>query len=146
MDDGTRAHDPKAVVASLLERFARERNLTLPPLAEDGTGSIQRGSAVVSIHVLADRGVLLLLAKVADAPTLDATQARRLLMLSFVETKDAAFALHPQTGDLYLRILRGLDGLDYEEFEDLVHSIAQTADHWDDRLAKELASPGGSLA
>ena len=37
-------------------------------------------------------------------------------------------------------------GLDFEEFEDLVHSIAQTADHWDDRLAKELASPGGSLA
>ncbi len=139
MDDGgTRAHDPKARVAELLERFARERNLTLPALAEDGTGSIQRGSAVVSIHVMADRGVLLLLSKVADAPTLDATQARRLLTLSFVETKDAAFALHPQTGDLYLRILRGLDGLDYEEFEELVHSIAQTADHWDDRLAKEL--------
>jgi len=152
MDDGTRAHDPIAHVASLLERFARERNLTLPPLAADGTGSIQRGSAVVSIHVLADRSVLLLLAKVATAPALDATQATRLLTLSFVETRDAAFALHPQTGDLYLRILRGLEGLDYEEFEDLVHSIAQTADHWDDRLAKELAhpegtgSPGGSLA
>lgn len=139
MDDGTRVHDPKARVAELLARFARERNLTLPPLADDGTGSIQRGSAVVSIHVLADRGVLLLLAKVATAPVLDAAQAKRLLALSFVETRDAAFALHPQTGDLYLRILRGLDGLDYEEFEDLVHSIAQTADHWDDRLAKELA-------
>lgn len=152
MDDGTRAHDPKARVAELLERFAKERNLTLPPLDEDGRGSIQRGSAVVSIHALADQGVLLLLAKVAAAPALTADQARRLLTLSFVETRDAAFALHPQTGDLYLRILRGLDGLDYEEFEDLVHSIAQTADHWDDRLAKELAhprgagSPSGSLA
>jgi hypothetical protein len=148
MDDGTRAHDPKAHVAELLQQFARERNLTLPPLAEDGTGSIQRGSAVVTIHVLEDKGVLLLLSKVADAPKLDEAQARRLLSLSFVETRDAAFALHPQTGDLYLRILRGLDGLDYEEFEDLVHSIARTADHWDDRLAKELGtgSPGGSLA
>ena len=58
---------------------------------------------------------------------------------SFVETGDAAFALHPQTGDLYLRILRGLDGLDYEEFEDLVHSIAKTADHWDDKLALSSA-------
>ncbi len=152
MDDGTRMNDPKARVAELLARFARERNLTLPSLAEDGTGSIQRGSAVVTIHVLADRGVLLLLAKVAESPALTADQATRLLTLSFVETKDAAFALHPQTGDLYLRILRGLEGLDYEEFEDLVHSIAATADHWDDRLAKELAypkgtgSPDGSLA
>ncbi len=139
MDDGTKLHDPKAQVAELLARFARERNVTLPPLAEDGTGSIQRGSAVVTIHVLEDKEVLLLLAKVASAPTLDAAKAKRLLQLSFVDTSDAAFALHPQTGDLYLRIFRGIDGLDYEEFEDLVHSIAHTADHWDDRLAKEFA-------
>jgi len=135
----TRAYDPKVYVAALLERFARDRNVTLPPLAEDGTGYIQRGSAVVTIHVLEDQQVLLLLAKVASKPELDATRAKRLLTLSFLETSDAAFALHPQTGDLYLRILRGLEGLDYEEFEELVHSIASTADQWDDRLAKELA-------
>jgi len=133
------AVDAKARIAEYLERFGRERNLTLPPLSDEGIGSIQRGSAVVSIHVLAERGVLLLLAKVADTPKLDEAHARRLLALSFVETGDAAFALHPETGDLYLRILRGLDGLDYEEFEDLVHSIAKTADHWDDKLAAELA-------
>ena len=127
--------DPKARVASFLDRFARERNLLLPPLSTDGVGSIQRGSAVVTIHVLTERGVLLMLAKVATAPEVDAALGRRLLTASFVETGDAAFALHPQTGDLYLRILRGLDGLDYEEFEDLVHSIARTADHWDDALA-----------
>jgi Tir chaperone family protein CesT len=130
--------DPKARVATFLDRFGKERNVTLPPLSEDGVGSIQRGSAVVSIHVLAEQGVLLVLAKVADAARVaagDAALARRLLTASFVETGDAAFALHPQTGDLYLRILRGLDGLDYEEFEDLVHSIAQTADRWDDTFA-----------
>lgn len=127
--------DPKPRVAAFLDRFGKDRNLSLPPLSEDGVGAIQRGSAVVTIHVLADRGVLLLLAKVADAPVLDAALARTLLTASFVETNDAAFALHPQTGDLYLRILRGLDGLDYEEFEDLVDSIARTADHWDDQLA-----------
>lgn len=131
--------DPTARVAQFLERFGRERNLTLPPLSEDGVGSIQRGSAVVTIHVLADKDVLLVLSKVAAAPALDAARARRLLAASFVETGDAAFALHPQTGDLYLRILRGLSGLDYEEFEDLVHSIARAADHWDDKLAAELA-------
>jgi len=127
--------DPKSRVASFLDRFAKERNLTLPPLSEDGVGSIQRGSAVVTIHVRTEQGVLLLLAKVAAAPAIDEVLARRLLTASFVETGDAAFALHPQTGDLYLRILRGLEGLDYEEFEELVHSIAKTADHWDDKFA-----------
>ena len=130
--------DLKSRVATFLDRFGKERNLTLPPLSDDGVGSIQRGSAVVTIHVLVEQGVLLLLAKVATAPVLDEALARRLLTASFVETGDAAFALHPQTGDLYLRILRGLEGLDYEEFEDLLHNIAKTADHWDDKLAAEL--------
>jgi hypothetical protein len=129
------AVDPRTRIAEFLDRFGKERNVTLPPLSPDGVGSIQRGSAVVSVHVLAERGVLLLLAKVAAAPAIDAALGVRLLTASFVETGDAAFALHPQTGDLYLRILRGLDGLDYEEFEDLVHSIAVAADHWDDELA-----------
>ena len=133
--------DHRARVAQFLERFGRDRNLSLPPLSADGVGSIQRGSAVVTIHVMAERGVLLLLAKVATAPSLDATRAQRLLAASFVETGDAAFALHPQSGDLYLRILRGLEGLDYTEFEDLVHSIAKTADAWDDKLKIELAAP-----
>lgn len=131
--------DHRQRVAGFLDRFARDRNLTLPPLSAEGVGSIQRGSAVVSIHVLAERGVLLVLARVASAPPLTAEHGRRLLTASFTETGDAAFALHPQTGDLYLRILRGLEGLDYDEFEDLVHSIAKTADHWDDKLAAELA-------
>lgn len=139
MDQEPNPPDDAARVAAFLDRFGRERNLTLAPLSADGVGSIQRGSAVVTIHVLADKHILLLLAKVASAPALDAERARRLLVASFVETGDAAFALHPQTGDLYLRILRGLSGLDYEEFEDLVHSIALAADRWDDRLAGELA-------
>jgi hypothetical protein len=136
MDDSI---DHVRKVGGFLDRFARDRNLVLPPLSADGTGSVQRGSAVVTIHVLADKGVLLLLAKVAAAPALDEAQARRLLTLSFVETGDAAFALHPTSKDLYLRILRGLGGLDYDEFEDLVDSIAKTADHWDDKLRGELA-------
>ncbi|MGE0548042.1 MAG: type III secretion system chaperone [Kofleriaceae bacterium] len=131
--------DPKAAIAEFLDRFGRERNVTLPPLSDEGVGSIQRGSAVVTIHVLAERGVLLLLSKVASAPELDADRAKRLLTASFVETGDAAFALHPQSGDLYLRILRGLDGLSYDEFEDIVHAIAEAADRWDDKLAVELS-------
>jgi hypothetical protein len=126
--------DHKARVGDYLARFGRERNLSLPPLTDDGVGSIRRGSAVVSIHVLVEQGILLLLSKVAEAPVLDIPLAKRVLEASFVETGDAAFALNPQTGDLYLRILRGLEGLDYDEFEDIVHSIAKTADAWDDKL------------
>ncbi len=128
--------DHRARIAEFLDRFGRERNLNLPPMSADGVGSIQRGSAVVTIHVLPDKNILLLLSRIAKQPTLDEGRARKLLAASFTETGDAAFALHPNTGDLYLRILRGLDGLDYEEFEDLVHSIAQTADHWDDKIAE----------
>jgi hypothetical protein len=127
--------DHRARVAEFLDRFGRERNVTLPPLDDNGVGSIQRGSAIVTIHVLPDKNVLLLLSRIAKQPELDESKAKRLLAASFLETGDAAFALHPQTNDLYLRILRGLDGLDYEEFEDIVHSIAQAADHWDDKIA-----------
>ena len=128
--------DHRARIAEFLDRFGRERNLNLPPLDAEGVGTIQRGSAVVSIHVLESKSILLLLSRVAKQPNLDEARAKKLLAASFTDTGDAAFALHPQTGDLYLRILRGLDGLDYEEFEDIVHSIAQTADHWDDKIAE----------
>ena len=126
--------DHRARIAEFFDRFGRERNLNLPALGDDGVGMIQRGSAVVTIHVLVDKNILLLLSRVAKQPTIDEARAKKLLAASFTETGDAAFALHPNTGDLYLRILRSLDGLDYEEFEDIVHSIAQTADHWDDKI------------
>ncbi|HEY5922220.1 MAG TPA: type III secretion system chaperone [Kofleriaceae bacterium] len=128
--------DHRVRIAEFLDRFGRERNLVLPPLSDDGVGSIQRGSAVVTIHVLPDKNILLLLSRIAKQPAIDEARAKKLLAASFTETGDAAFALHPQTGDLYLRILRGLEGLDYEEFEDIVHSIGVTADHWDDKVSE----------
>jgi len=129
--------DPVARIAEFLDRFGRDRDLHLPPLGPDGVGHVQRGSAVVSIHVLADKHVLLVLSKVLDAvaPGDEAT-LRRLLEMSFTQTGDAAFALHPKTGEVFLRILRGLDDLDYGEFEDMLHSIAVIADEWDDRLRR----------
>ncbi len=38
--------DPKAGVQASLDRFGKARNVTLPPLSADGSGSIQRGAAV----------------------------------------------------------------------------------------------------
>ena len=130
--------DALATIDAYLERFAKERNLSLPPLSPDGTSQVQRGSAVVTIRVLADRGLLLLLARVAEAPPPSEALYRKLLEASFLATGDAAFAIHDKTGDVYLRVLRSLDMLDYEEFEDLVHTIATVADEWDDRLKAEL--------
>ena len=129
--------DPVARIAEFLDRFGRDRDLNLPPLGPDGVGHVQRGSAVVSIHVLADKHVLLVLSKVRDAVAPgDEALLRRLLEASFTQTGDASFALHPKTGEVYLRILRGLDDLDYGEFEDILHSIAVVADEWDDKLKR----------
>jgi hypothetical protein len=132
MPDGT---EPITRIAQYLDQFGRERDLALPPLGADGVGHVQRGSAVVSIHVLADKGVLLVLSKVLDGVAAgDDATLRRLLEASFTATGDAAFALHPKTGEVFLRILRGLDGLEYAEFEDMLHTIATVADDWDDKL------------
>jgi hypothetical protein len=130
-----RTEDAVSKVSQYLERFAQERDLALPPMGPDGVVRIQRGSAVVSVHVLAAQGIILFLARVADPPAEDdAERLRMLLTASFTATGDAAFALHPESGDVYLRILRSIDGLDYEELEDLLHTIATVADDWDDRL------------
>jgi hypothetical protein len=127
--------DPVKRIAGYLDRFGRERDLSLPPMGADGLGHVQRGSAVVSVHVLAEKGILLVLSKVLDAaPAGNEALLRKLLELSFTATGDAAFALHPQSGAVYLRILRGLEGLDYAEFEDMLHTIATVADEWDDKL------------
>jgi hypothetical protein len=132
----TEGGDPTVRIAQFLDRFGKERDLNVPPMGADGVGHIQRGSAVVSIHVLKDQHVLLALAKVrGPIPPGDEATLRKILSASFTQTGDAAFALHPKTGDVFLRILRGLDGLDYQEFEDILHTIATVADEWDDKLA-----------
>lgn len=129
--------DLHARVASFLDRFAKERDLALPPLGADGVGRIQRGSAVITVQVMAAQGVLMVHARVAPAPAAgNEALLRKLLTASFTSTGDAAFALHPETGEVYLRVLRTLYHLDYEEFEDLVHTVATVADHWDDLLAQ----------
>ena len=139
-DEPERPQDPRVRVAEFLARFGRERNLNLPPLGDDGVGiDPARLGGRDDPRAAPRRACCCCCRGSRSNPSSTRRSARRLLALSFVETGDAAFALHPQTGDLYLRILRGLDGLDYEEFEDIVHSIAKTADHWDDKLAAELA-------
>ena len=128
--------DARTMVNAYLTRFG-ERAGTAPQLLDvGGYTQVRKGSASVGVNVLEDHGVLLLVAPVMTVPhTGHETLYRRLLELSFLTTSDAAFALDAHRNEIVVRTLRRLSGLDYEEFEDLVHSIAETADHWDDQLA-----------
>ena len=135
------AGQQRDLVNGFLARFGEERDLALAPLSEAGVSSVQRGSAVVWIHCLPDQGVLLLLSRVMPVPAAGAEALyRRALELSFLATGDAAFAIDKTSNELYLRALRRLDGLDYDEFEDLVHTVASVADEWDDKLRREFGA------
>jgi Tir chaperone protein (CesT) family len=126
-------------INEFIERFGRERDLVLDPVNAEGFTQIARGSATVRINVLEDHGVLLLIAPIMKVPERN-TEAfyRRLLELSFLATSDAAFAIDKKTEMAYLRILRRLEGIDYDEFDDLLHTIASVADEWDDKLRAQF--------
>ncbi len=131
--------DAQAMVNAYLARFAERAGTTLEPLDASGYTQVRKGSASVGINVLDDHGVLLLLAPVMKVPhTGRETFYRRLLELSFIATSDAAFSIDGQKDEVYVRALRRLSGLDYEEFEDLVDTVGKVTDEWDDTLRKEF--------
>jgi hypothetical protein len=136
---GTTYRTAVDMVNAYLRRFGASVGVELDPLDEDGYTDVRRGSATVGINVLEDHGILLFLSRIMEVPR-DGREAfyRRLLELNFLVTSDGAFAVDKDRDAVYLRALRRLSGLDYEEFEDLLHTIAAVADEWDDRLA-ELA-------
>jgi hypothetical protein len=136
---GTTYRTAVDMVNAYLRRFGTSVGVELDPLDEDGYTDVRRGSATVGINVLEDHGILLFLSRIMEVPR-DGREAfyRRLLELNFLVTSDGAFAIDKDRDAVYLRALRRLSGLDYEEFEDLLHTIASVADEWDDRLA-ELA-------
>jgi hypothetical protein len=131
----------RAQIDQFIQRFGKERDLALDPLNEQGYAEIARGSAVVRINVVEEHGVLLMIAPIMRVPERNAEAFyRRLLELSFLATSDAAFAIDKKTDMAYLRALRRLEGMDYEEFEDLLHTIATVADEWDDKLKAQFGN------
>ena len=131
----------RAMVDAYLQRFSERAGTNLSPLDESGYTTVRKGSAVVGINVLEDHGVLLILAPVMKVPKAGGNREklfRRLLEMSFITTADAAFAIDEQKEEVFVRALRRLSGLDYEEFEDLVATVAKVADEWDDLLKKEF--------
>jgi len=131
--------DARSMVNAYLTRFAGRAGTSLEALDESGYTQVKKGSASVGINVLDDHGVLLFLAPVMKVP-LTGREAlyRRVLELSFLTTSDAAFAIDAEKDEVYVRALRRLSGLDYEEFEDLLDTVGKVADEWDDLLTAEF--------
>jgi len=138
---GSVYRDASDMVNHYLQRFAESLGFECEPLDEEGYAELRRGSATVGINVLEDNDTLLLLSKIMDVPREGRESFyRRLLELNFLVTRDGAFAIDKERDAVFLRALRRLGGLDFEEFEDLLTTIAKVADDWDDRLAELFPS------
>lgn len=128
-----------AMVDAYLARFAERAHIELRPLDENGYTQTRKGSAMIGVNVLDDHGVLLLIAPVMPVPRVGREALyRRILELSFLTTADASFAIDAAKDEIFVRALRRLSGLDYEEFEDLLDTVGRVADEWDDVLKREF--------
>ena len=145
---GEKFADAVTMVNAYLTRFASRsplRDERGAPLAieldEAGYAQVQRGSATIGINVLEQQGVLMMFSPIMPVP-ITGREAfyRRLLELSFVTTSDAAFAINAPQDEVVVRVLRRLSALDYEEFEDLLATVGEVADLWDDALIKEFGT------
>jgi len=133
--------DSRGLIDAYIARFstkvseARGGEIVFDPLDAQGYTSVSRGSATIGINVLAEQGVLLFLVRVLKIPAAGREELYRFLLeLNFTATSDAAFAIEKDTDTVCLRAMRSIAGLDYEEFEDMLHAIAAVADEWDDEL------------
>jgi hypothetical protein len=140
--------DATRMVNAYLQRFGARAGLhdaegakIAPSLDEGGYAQVQRGSAVIGINVLEEQGVLMVFSPIMPVP-IGGREAfyRRLLELSFVTTSDAAFAINSPRDEVVVRCLRRLSALDYEEFEDILATVGEVADRWDDELVQEFGA------
>ncbi|MEZ4295738.1 MAG: YbjN domain-containing protein [Polyangiaceae bacterium] len=144
-ETGENFPDAMSMVNAYLARFSSRAGLTAedggaitPQLDESGYAQVQRGSAVIGVNVLEMQGVLMVFSPIMPVP-LAGREAfyRKLLELSFVQTSDAAFAVNADQDEVVVRSLRRLSGLDYEEFEDILATVGEVADRWDDELIRD---------
>src|SRR5262249_20226208 len=131
--------DACAMVNAYLARLSERSRIPVNALDENGYTQMRKGSASIGVNVLDDHGVLLLIAPVMPVPKASREALyRRLLELSFLTTADASFAIDAAKDEVFVRALRRLSGLDYEEFEDLLDTVGRVADEWDDVLKREF--------
>lgn len=138
--------DARSLVNEYLARFSTKVSeatgleVCVDPLDADGYTSVARGSATVGINVIEEQDILMFLCRIMKVPQKRQLEFyRRLLELNYLATSDGAFAIERETDTIYLRARRPLAGLDYEEFEDMLHTVAATGDEWDDKLIAEFS-------
>ena len=134
-ETGMRFISARAMVDHYLERYGRKVGRPIPRIDASGRADIRHGSALVSVTVLEDHGVLVIHAPVGSIPDGDREALyRELLEASYLSTSDAAFAVDASSQRIVVRALRRLSGLDYEELEDLIDTVGSVADEWDERF------------
>lgn len=138
---GRQYETAREMVTDYLERFAEDvgraqgEALPVPALDERGYAVVAHGEATVGINVLESHGILLLLSRIMAVPDRDElTFCRKLLELNYLATSDAAFAIDKESSAVYVRAMRQLSGLDYEEFIDILTTVATVADEWKVKL------------
>ena len=148
-NSGENFADATRMVNAYLARFASRATLRdddsgaaiTPTLDATGYAHIQRGSATIGINVLEEQGVLMVFAPIMPVPVTGREAFyRRLLELSFVTTSDASFAVNSHQDEVVVRCLRRLSALDYEEFEDILATVGEVADRYDDALIEEFGT------
>jgi hypothetical protein len=130
----------RARIGEYLRRFGAEVGVEIPAPDPDGYSQVKRGSAVVGINVLEDRGVLMLLAPMLPVPSSRREELYRFLLeKNFLSTSDAAFAIDEARDAVCLRAMQRLDGIRYEEFTALLDTVSRLADQYDDELRARFA-------
>lgn len=136
----------KDLVNFYISKFSKEVSkaagvdVKFDALDDDGHTSVSRGSATIGINVIEEQGILLFLARIMKVPPENQLSLfQELLELNYLATGDSSFALEKATNTLCLRAHRSIQGLDYSEFEDLLHTVASVADEWDDKLIEQYS-------
>ena len=84
--------------------------------------------------------LLLFLVRMGDLPASpDPGLYRELLKLNLLATGDCSFAIDEERNGIYLRAMRTLAALDFEEFEDLLQTIVSVAETMEERLGGLLS-------
>jgi Tir chaperone protein (CesT) family len=127
--------DPIEMVNEYIRRFGRSVGADLHPLDASGYTDVRHGSLVIGINAFVEKDVLLILVRMCKLPEVQHEELyRKLLELNFLSTRSCSFAIDAQRELVYLRAMRPLDGLDYEEFVDLLKTAAAVASKLRDQV------------
>jgi hypothetical protein len=120
--------DPIEMVNDYILRFGQAVAVPFDPLDEGGYTDVRFESLLIGINVVVEHGVLLILARMGGVPAIGRERLyRKLLEMNFLATAGLSFAIDDERDAVYLRALRPLAGLDYEDFAGLLETTAKVA-------------------